>query len=161
VPSLRERPEDILPLVRHFLTEARPDEPPFELDEPVLRLLQTRSYPGNVRDLRHLVLRMAARHVGPGPVTVGDVPTDERPGDTSAADWRDGGFEQGIRRAVMAGVTLRGITAAAAETAIGIAVADASGNLTRASARLGVTPRALQLRRAGRARRDAEGHDGN
>jgi transcriptional regulator with GAF, ATPase, and Fis domain len=147
VPSLRERPEDIMPLIQHFLAEARPEDAPFEIDEPVRELLLTRSYPGNIRDLRHLVLRIAARHVGSGPITVGAVPTEERPVDGHGDAWPDDAFEQGIRSAVAAGRSLRDITAAAGETAVGIAVEDAGGNLARASLRLGVTPRALQLRR--------------
>ena len=148
VPSLRERPEDILPLVHHFLAEARPKDAPLELDEPVRRLLLARAYPGNVRDLRHLVLRIAARHTGPGPITVGDVPTDERPYDGTGGKETDDAFERAIRSAVAAGRTLHEITASAGDAAIAAAVEDTGGNLTRASARLGVTPRALQLRRA-------------
>jgi transcriptional regulator with GAF, ATPase, and Fis domain len=150
LPSLGERREDIPSLVSHFLAEARPGEPALELDEPVRRLLLCRDYPGNVRDLRHLVLRIAARHVGPGPITIGDVPAEERPSAAEDDAWRDGGFESAIGLAVAAGATLREISTAAAETAIRVAVGEAGGNLRRAAARLGVTPRALQLRRAGR-----------
>jgi DNA-binding NtrC family response regulator len=79
LPSLRERPEDILPLFRHFFREARPDREPPELEGAVHDLLVGRSYPGNVRDLRSLALRIGHRHLGAGLVTVGDVPKDERP----------------------------------------------------------------------------------
>ena len=79
LPSLRERPEDILPLFRHFFCEAGPGQEPPELEGPVHDLLVGRSYPGNVRDLRSLALRIAQRHIGTGSVTVGDVPRDERP----------------------------------------------------------------------------------
>ena len=79
LPPLRERVEDILPLTRHFLTQFRPDLGAIELDEPVRQYLLRRTYPGNVRDLRQLISRIACRHVGPAPITVGDVPEDERP----------------------------------------------------------------------------------
>jgi transcriptional regulator with GAF, ATPase, and Fis domain len=45
-------------------------------------------------------------------------------------------------------LTLREISAAAVDLAIGVALAEEDGNLQRAARRLGVTPRALQLRRA-------------
>jgi transcriptional regulator with GAF, ATPase, and Fis domain len=160
LPSLRERPEDIMPLVRHFIAEARPNEPQLELDEPVRHLLVSRDYAGNVRDLRRLVLRIVGRHVGPGPITIGDVPIEERPDRSQPSEWREAGFEQGIRRAITLCATLREITAAAAETAVGIALEHEGGNLTRAATRLGVTPRALQLRRAGRVKGAGDGRDG-
>jgi transcriptional regulator with GAF, ATPase, and Fis domain len=148
LPPLRERSEDILPLVRHFLKELRPGEQPPELDEPVRRYLLTRQYPGNVRDLKQLVTRISKRHVGPGPITVGDIPIDELPREDITDLWRDPVFEQGIGRALVLGVGLKDIGRAATEVAIRMALHDAEGNLQRAAKKLGVTDRALQLRRA-------------
>ena len=161
LPSLRERREDIPSLVTHFMAEARPGEPPLELDDAVQHLLLTRDYPGNVRDLRHLVLRIVARHVGSGPITVGDVPAEERPVAEDSVGWRDAVFEDAIGRAVALGATLREISTAAAEAAVGVAVEQAGGNLRRAAARLGVTPRALQLRRAARVAAVGDGRNGD
>ncbi|MBE1495334.1 transcriptional regulator with GAF, ATPase, and Fis domain [Amycolatopsis lexingtonensis] len=79
LPSLRERTGDIIPLFRHFFRQARPDAGPPELEDAVRELLVGRSYPGNVRDLRSLVLRIVHRHLGNGVVTVGDVPDHEWP----------------------------------------------------------------------------------
>lgn len=84
LPSLRERTEDILPLARHFLREAgRSDGSPAaeDFDPAVQRLLTERHYPGSIRELRQLVGRMARRHVGTGPISAGDVPAEERPGE--------------------------------------------------------------------------------
>ena len=67
-------PDSPLPLLQF-----RPDLGAVELDEPVRQYLLRRAYPGNVRDLRQLISRIACRHVGPGPITVGDIPDDERP----------------------------------------------------------------------------------
>jgi transcriptional regulator with GAF, ATPase, and Fis domain len=80
LPSLRERPEDILALFHHFFREAHPDGDQPELDGAVRDLLLSRTYPGNVRDLRSLVLRILPRYLGTGVVTVGDIPDNERPG---------------------------------------------------------------------------------
>ena len=79
LPSLRDRTDDIIPLFRHFLRQVHPDREPPELDDAVRDLLINRAYPGNVRDLRSLVLRIAHRHVGHEFITLGDVPEQERP----------------------------------------------------------------------------------
>ena len=113
-------------------------------------LLQ-RDYPGNVRDLRQLVWRIGHRLVGPGPITAGDIPEDERlVYGTAFKDWRSAHFESAIRHALAIGVGLKKISQAAADAAIRIAVAEEEGNLQRAAKRLDVTDRALQLRRANR-----------
>ncbi len=80
LPSLRERPEDIMPLFRHFFREAGPGRDAPHLEAAVRDLLVGRDYPGNVRDLRSLALRIGHRYLGTGVVTVGDVPDHERPG---------------------------------------------------------------------------------
>jgi transcriptional regulator with GAF, ATPase, and Fis domain len=149
LPPLRERAEDIIPLARHFLRQRRPGQEPPELDEPVQVYLLTRSYPGNVRDLRNLVLRMAERHVGRGPITIGDVPLGERlPALPMGESWRDLAFEEAMRCALLRGASLREIRRAAEETAVRIVLGEEDGNLQRAARRLGITDRALQMRRA-------------
>jgi transcriptional regulator with GAF, ATPase, and Fis domain len=149
LPPLRERTEDILPLVHHFIQQARPGEPPLELDERLQEYLLTRPYPGNVRDLKNLVQRIAARHVGPGPITIGAIPSDERPlVGLDLGCWCDAHVDQAIRHALSLGVGLKDLRRTVEEAAIRIAVDDAFGNLQQAADRLGVTDRALQLRRA-------------
>ena len=147
-PPLRERPEDILPLATHFLEMFRPELVP-EFDGPVHEYLLNRHYPGNIRDLRQLMQRIAHRHVGQWPITVGDIPEDDRP---SAGEmrgtWPDGHLEKAISHALARGAGLKEISQATAETAIRIAVQSEKGNLQRAAKRLGVTARALQMRRA-------------
>ncbi len=64
VPPLRERPEDLPPLVGHFLEEAalslgkKSPTPPPEL----VTLLCTYDFPGNVRELKMLIHDAVARH---------------------------------------------------------------------------------------------------
>jgi transcriptional regulator with GAF, ATPase, and Fis domain len=146
LPNLRERSEDIMLLVRHFLRLARPGTST-ELDESVGELLSRRTYAGNIRELRQLVLRMCSRHDGGGPITVGDIPPSDRPaGEEMQGDWRSGEFERSIREALARGATLSDIKTAAVETAIRLAIAAEGGNLQRASRMLGVTDRALQHR---------------
>lgn len=158
LPPLRERTEDVLDIATHFLAKASPDGRAPALDPVVQEYLLRREYPGNVRDLRNLVVRTRYRHVGDGPITTGDIPADERPPHVALGHWRDDAFERGVRRALVMGATLKEISAAAAETAIRVALTEEAGNLQRASRRLGVTDRALQLRQA--ARRDRDGSRG-
>ena len=150
--------EDVLALARHFMKQRRPGQDPPDFDVPVLEHLLTRSYPGNVRDLRNLVLRLAERHVGPGPITIGDIPTDERPPVTAVGEsWRDLIFEQVVRSALRHGAGLREIRRAAEDTAIRVAFGQEDGNLQRAARLLGVTDRALQMRRAEQQRQRSNG----
>ncbi|WP_354687105.1 sigma 54-interacting transcriptional regulator [Cupriavidus necator] len=154
-PPLRERRADILPLAEHFLARAQarrePGSAPPGLDPAVREYLLARAYPGNVRDLRRVAERLLHRHAGPGPITVGDVPADEWPAAGSVrVDWRDAGFGGAIRHALELGVGLREIGQAATDAAVQIAIDLEGQNLHRAACRLGVTDRALQLRRASR-----------
>jgi transcriptional regulator with GAF, ATPase, and Fis domain len=150
LPPLAERREDIVPLTRHFLRQSCEGRHIPEADAAVRDYLLTRDYPGNARDLRQLVTRMVSRHVGDGPLTVGDLPPDER---LAAAQhmrkvWHDNAFQCAIRRALAMGLTLKEINKETADVAIQTALADENGNLRRAARRLGVTDRALQMRRA-------------
>jgi transcriptional regulator with GAF, ATPase, and Fis domain len=150
LPPLCERREDILVLAKHFIEQLRPDDPP-ELDEPVRQYILAREYPGNVRDLKQLVTRMVQHHVGPGAITVGDIPEDERPcGGDRFDGWDEEDLEIAIRSAVASGVSLKEIERTAGELAERIVIEEEQGNLQRAAARLGVTDRALQMRRAAR-----------
>jgi transcriptional regulator with GAF, ATPase, and Fis domain len=162
LPPLRERRDDILPLATHFwrTSEASTDSPDFD---PALRdFLMTRDYPGNVRDLRRIVMALRSRHPGSGPVSIGALPEPERPlpliigadgqepTQVPSSDPWDAsvGFKTAIERAVSDGIGLREIGRAASSTATRIALQQENGNLQRAARRLGVTDRALQMRRA-------------
>jgi len=149
VPPLRNRGDDILPLANHFLASACPREEPVEFDLSLRDYLLNRSYPGNVRELRQLIDRIAERHVGPGRITLGDVPEEDRLRDTLLeCQWPDESLETTIERAIALGVGLKHIRQVATETSIRIALRAEDGNLQRAARRLGVTDRALQMRRA-------------
>lgn len=57
IPPLRDRPEDIPPLVRHFAEELGNDPTAFErvAGAASLKALETHRWPGNVRELRNVV----------------------------------------------------------------------------------------------------------
>ena len=149
VPPLRERPEDILPLTTHFLSQLNHTREAIALDCAVEQFLLTRDYPGNVRDLRQLVTRIWYRHAGSGAITPGDIPKSDRPAASAQPiGWPDEQFERAIRHALDRGTGLKEITRIAAETAIRIALEREHDNVHRAALRLGLTDRAVQLRRA-------------
>lgn len=159
LPPLSERVEDIIPLARHFMRQnnARHEVP--EISKPVEEYLLMRAYPGNVRDLKQLVTRIMYRHMGEGPVTVGNIPEEERPSaDFGPVAWCDDHFEQAIRCAINLGVGLKEVGRTAEDAAIRSALFIEDGNLQRAARRLGVTDRALQLRRANK-RQNGQQHD--
>lgn len=59
IPALRERPEDIEPLARHFLAKycAENDRPALGLSPEALRMLHAYHWPGNVRELENTIER--------------------------------------------------------------------------------------------------------
>jgi transcriptional regulator with GAF, ATPase, and Fis domain len=146
--NIGERRQDILPLARHFLSGIFRGETP-EFDPGVQEYLVNRTYAGNIRELRQLIERIAHRHVGPGPVTAGEIPEEDRPSACAIARaWPDDQLDRSIAGAIASGASLREISSTTSETAIRIAVQSEQGNLRRAARRLGVTDRALQMRRA-------------
>jgi transcriptional regulator with GAF, ATPase, and Fis domain len=103
LPPLRDRPEDVLALVEHFLVASSSDGRAPELDAPVREYLLNRDYPGNVRDLQQLVARISDRHVGPGPVTAGGIPSDELAAAADLGDWQGRWLRGAIQRGLESG----------------------------------------------------------
>lgn len=66
VPSLRERPQDIRPMAEYFLEEfcARNNFRAKTIDESVFPMLEAYHWPGNARELRNVVERMAILTAG-------------------------------------------------------------------------------------------------
>ena len=66
IPPLRERPDDIPLLVRHFsaLHRARTGRPAPTWTEEAIRLMAAHPWPGNVRELANIVERLAILHPG-------------------------------------------------------------------------------------------------
>jgi transcriptional regulator with GAF, ATPase, and Fis domain len=145
LPSLAERVEDIPLLANHFLTELVTSPVP-ELDPAVERFLVSRSYPGNVRELRQLITQMAIRHVGGPVITAGTVPDGER---TAGPPPSPAGLAESVRLALRDGLDLRTLKSTVADLAVDTVLSETSGNVAQAAKRLGVTTRALQLRKAG------------
>jgi DNA-binding NtrC family response regulator len=57
VPPLSDRPEDIAQLAAHFLEKYGSRQPAAQLSSAALQLLQTHSWPGNIRELQNVIER--------------------------------------------------------------------------------------------------------
>ena len=79
VPPLRDRREDILPLVTHFLKGTGRQ---FTTD--ALAVLERYAWPGNVRELENLIQRLLVLRRG-GPLEIGDLPSPLRSSSPVAA----------------------------------------------------------------------------
>jgi DNA-binding protein Fis len=61
VPPLRERPEDVVALAQHFLSLKAPEK---TFSGDALTALQSHDWPGNIRELRNLVAKLAMAGTG-------------------------------------------------------------------------------------------------
>jgi len=77
IPPLRERPEDVAPLIAHFLEtfSAAHHVPRPVLAEQAMAKLTAYPWPGNVRELRNIVERLVVRNRA-GVVTPADLPRE-------------------------------------------------------------------------------------
>jgi len=167
VPALRERRGDIPLLLDKFATDAVGDR--VSMTPSLLAHLNRRDYPGNVRELQQLVAAMARRYLGNGRFTIGMLPDSERAtllSPATAADAAKQGWRLMLNDVVSGalgdGLGLHELTERIEDALIDHAT-DKTGSLRRASMVLGVTERALQMRRARRSERGQPraSHNGN
>ncbi len=98
VPPLRDRPEDIAPLAEHFARKAadRFGLGEVRLGPHTMARLQAARYPGNVRELEHVIERLVALASGP---LIDDDPFDSQGAETApqmGLRERVGLFERGL-----------------------------------------------------------------
>ena len=72
IKPLRERPDDILPLIMHFIHQDTPDEP-LHLTTEAKLVLETYSWPGNIRELENAV-KHAVTFADNNEIKVNDLP---------------------------------------------------------------------------------------
>ena len=113
------------------------------------RCCATATSPGNVRELRQLAYAVAARHAGPGAVSPGDVPPRYRPDDQAPPPVASSRrlLDRAVRAALAEGLTLAELKTLVGDVAVDAALEESDGSARRAAAMLGVTDRAVQLRR--------------
>jgi two-component system nitrogen regulation response regulator NtrX len=98
VPPLRERPEDIAPLVRHYVdyfsreNNARPKR----ITQAALDALARYRWRGNIRELRNTVERMIIM-TGSDTIDLADLPESVRsPSPAAGAGWTGGRSDAGL-----------------------------------------------------------------
>ena len=84
VPSLEERREDIPELTAHFIDMFHRSQGLTlrHLSPEAEALLQTMTWPGNVRQLRNVIERVLILGDGAGPISAHELPGQEAPGDS-------------------------------------------------------------------------------
>lgn len=75
IPPLRERKDDIPPIIHHFLQRYAPGKKTTVADD-AMRTLANYSWPGNIRELRNVVQRMAL--FADGEIRMKDLPLEVR-----------------------------------------------------------------------------------
>jgi two-component system response regulator FlrC len=127
LPPLRERLDDLEPLVLRFVRELEPHHPP-EVRPGAFAALRAHAWPGNVRELRNVVERAIVLSGG-GPIDAAHVRLEEPRADAApAADAGTSTLRDLERRAILE------------------ALAATGGSRKLAAERLGISLRTLQYR---------------
>ena len=142
LPPLRERPEDVLPLADHFLKRAAKNQT-LKFSVATKKALQGYAWPGNVRELENAVERAVVCAASPS-IEPGDLPPEicgssiSSVGAPANSDWWN----------VVANLAGQGgdLLAAGEKLLVEKALAQAGGNVKKASEILGVTRAALRTR---------------
>jgi two-component system NtrC family response regulator len=132
IPPLKERPEDIKPLIERFLKKYNVEKMPLEIDSEAREVLMKYNWPGNVRELENAVEHAAVLCEG-GQITVQDLPI-------ALQDF-------GVSREGMPATSLDHLTLEDIEKkSILAALRKTNGNQTKAAHLLGITRRTLGYR---------------
>lgn len=86
LPSLRERPEDIMPLAEHFLRKAKKKlgGKAVKFSPDAAEALRAYRWPGNVRELEHVIERVLIMASNPA-AGIGDLPPEIQPAGAASA----------------------------------------------------------------------------
>jgi DNA-binding NtrC family response regulator len=135
VPPLNERAGDKLELLDYFKQEVGEQIATFTLDEEALSFWNNYSFPGNVRELRNIIIRLSAKY--PGQTIKTEVLKLEmsglrRPGGVSSSeDW--------LKTALHAdGFQLDHMLKSMEKEMINLALQEHDGNVSKAADMLGV-----------------------
>lgn len=136
IPPLRERQEDIPPLVNHFLTYFANENgrPPMTISESAMSALCSYSWPGNIRELKNCVERMVVLTRGQA-IELDNVPIN-------------------IREKITPGITKTILGSSSCDLErnekllIARALEECKGNRTKAADKLGISRRTLHRKLA-------------
>ena len=145
LPALRERRDDVVPLVHWFLAQA--GAPPDKVTPQGYAAIERYPFPGNVRELQHVIER-ALIIAGSDPVTADELifqPVRRAGADVAGAAPASGAFLSG--GFAVPEIPDGGLSLEALERALIVAALDkAKGNKSKAARLLGLTRRTLYSR---------------
>jgi two-component system NtrC family response regulator len=135
IPPLRERKEDIPPLIEHFIEmyckENNRDK--LEISKEAFDMLMKFNYPGNIRELENVIERAVVLTRG-DIITLTDLPIQVR------------GFKEELSRPVLGKATLPEQVQTVEKELIYKALNESSGNQTLAGKLLGISERNLRYK---------------
>lgn len=129
VPPLRERGNDSLLLMEHFRALYAEKVPPFVLDDQAAERWSRYTFPGNVRELRNIVIRLGAKYPG------AHIGLTELEAEFDSQSQVDG---ESVKQLTAGGFRLDEILSSWEQRYIEAALKLADGNLSEAARLLGV-----------------------
>ncbi len=158
VPALRERPDDLVPLIRHFLEKYRTLNAgvPAGVTADFLEALRQVELPGNVRQLENIVRQALARREGDNPLDLRDLPVGllqqlsaSAPSAQPLPQVENREFDRAeimnyiVRLLEVNGWNLSRSLETCERHAMEAAMRRVAGNQTKAARLLGITPRSV------------------
>ena len=135
VPSLNERNGDKLELLDYFMHEVAEQMASFKLDDEALTLWNDYPFPGNVRELRNIIIRLSAKY--PGQTIKAEILKREMSGlrpageGSERGDWLKGAMHDTTFQ-------LDQLLKTVEKEAIELALRENAGNVSKAAEMLGI-----------------------